>query len=324
MSSCRREELLVALAPAEPREIVAQRDRQIAHGAIGVDAERPVALRELRAVGAVDQRNMRESRGLPAHRLVDVRLPRGVGEMIVAADDLRDAHVVVVDDDGEHIGRRAVGAQQHEIVEVLVGEGDAPLHRVVDDRLALARRLEPNDRACAGRSLGRIAVAPAPVVTRRPAFRLGLLAHLLELCGRGEAAIGLALGEQLFRHLAMTRRAGELIDRVAVPIEPEPAHAVEDRVDGRGGRALAIRVLDAQQHFTAVLARVEPVEQRGARGADVEKTCGGGRKTRDDFCRHPIDEVRGWKESRHGRACVGHPRGDVEVFYEISRELAMR
>jgi hypothetical protein len=54
---------------------------------------------------------------VPAERLVDLRLARGVGEVIVAADDVGDAHVVIVDHDGEHVGRRAVGAQQHEIVE---------------------------------------------------------------------------------------------------------------------------------------------------------------------------------------------------------------
>ena len=48
-----------------------------------------------------------------------------------------DVHVVVVDDDGEHVGRRAVGAQQHEVVEILVLPDDAALHRVLDDGLAL-------------------------------------------------------------------------------------------------------------------------------------------------------------------------------------------
>jgi hypothetical protein len=65
----RREKFLVTLAPAEPHQIIAQRLGQIAHGAIGVDAERAMALRELRAVGAVNERNMSEGRSLPAHRL---------------------------------------------------------------------------------------------------------------------------------------------------------------------------------------------------------------------------------------------------------------
>ena len=75
---------------------------------------------------------------LPAERLVDLRLAGGVGQMVVAADDVGDAHVVVVDDDGEHVGRRAVGAQQDEVVEILVLPHDPALHLVLDDRLALA------------------------------------------------------------------------------------------------------------------------------------------------------------------------------------------
>ena len=45
-----RDDLVVAMAPAEPQQIVAQRLGQIAHVAIGVDAERAVALRQLGAV----------------------------------------------------------------------------------------------------------------------------------------------------------------------------------------------------------------------------------------------------------------------------------
>ena len=47
--------------------------------------------------------------------------------MIVAADDVRDPHVEVVDDDAEVVGRRAVGTRDHEIVELGVGDLDAPL-----------------------------------------------------------------------------------------------------------------------------------------------------------------------------------------------------
>ena len=73
---------------------------------------------------------------MPAERVVDVLLPGGIGEVIVAADDVGDAHVVVVDDDGEHVGRRAVGAQQHEVVEVLVLPDHAALHLILDHGLA--------------------------------------------------------------------------------------------------------------------------------------------------------------------------------------------
>jgi hypothetical protein len=61
-----------------------------------------------------------------------------------------------------------------------------------------------------------------------------------------------AIGEELVRDLGMARGAGELIDRVAVPVEPEPAHPVEDRVDRRLGGTRAIGILDAQQELAAV------------------------------------------------------------------------
>ena len=54
----------------------------------------------------------------PAQRLVDQRLARGVVQVVVAADHVGDAHVVVVDHHGEVVGRRAVGAQQDQVVEL--------------------------------------------------------------------------------------------------------------------------------------------------------------------------------------------------------------
>jgi hypothetical protein len=38
-------------------------------------------------------------------------LAEGVVQMVVTANDVCHAHVVIVDDDRQHVGRRAVGAQ---------------------------------------------------------------------------------------------------------------------------------------------------------------------------------------------------------------------
>ena len=167
------ENFLIAMAPAEPHQVVAHGRGQIAHGAIGIDAERAMALGEFRAVGPVNQRDMRHHRHLPAERLVDLRLPRAVIEMIVAADDMGDAHVVVVDHHGQHVSGRAVRAQQHEVVEIFVLPGHAALHLIVDDGFAGLRRLQPDHRLHAGRRIGRVAVAPAPVIKLGPALARG-------------------------------------------------------------------------------------------------------------------------------------------------------
>src|SRR5713226_1379231 len=90
----------------------------------------------------------------------------------------------------------------------------------------------------------------------------------------------------------------ELVDDLAVPIELEPFKAVQDGRDGRFGRSLPIGVLDTQQHLAAVLARIEPVEQRRAGSPDVEEAGRRGGKARDDGISH----YRGG--SRTKRACA--------------------
>jgi hypothetical protein len=95
--------------------------------------------------------------------------------------------------------------------------------------------------------------------------------------------IGLALGEELMGDLGVARCAGELVDLRLLPIELEPPEAVEDFLDRVGGRAGAIGVLDAEVEGAAVMARLEPVEQRRAGAADVEIAGGRGGEANDWF-----------------------------------------
>src|SRR5690606_34817573 len=125
-----------------------------------------------------------------------------------------------------------------EVVEILVGELHVALHAVADDRLAVLRRLDADHRLYADRRVGRIAVAPAAVITRRPALGPGLLAHLGEFLLRSVAVIGLAEPDQLLGYLAVALAARELRDRFALPVQAKPGKPVQDR-RGRGfSRAL--------------------------------------------------------------------------------------
>ena len=206
--------------------------------------------------------------------------------MVVAADDMGDAHVVVVDHDRQHVGRRAVAAQQHEVVEILVLPDHAALHLVLDHGLAGLRRAQADGRLDAGRRAGGIAVAPHPVIEAGAALGARFLAHRRQLLRRGVAMIGLAGGQQLLGDLAMPCGAAELVDDVAVPIELEPFQAVEDGCDRGFGGALAIGVLDPQQHLAAAAACIEPVEQCGAGAADMEEAGRRGGEARDDGISH--------------------------------------
>ncbi len=69
-----------------------------------------MALGQFGAVRSVDQGHVTVDRHGPTHRLDDLQLARGIVEMIGAADHMRDAHVEIIDHDGEHIGRVAVAA----------------------------------------------------------------------------------------------------------------------------------------------------------------------------------------------------------------------
>ena len=58
--------------------------------------------------------------------------------------------------------------------------------------------------------------------------------------------------------------------RPFVPAQPEPAQAVEDAGDHVGRGSLDVGVFDAEQERAVVAARIEPVEERRARAADVQ------------------------------------------------------
>ena len=81
-------------------------------------------------------------------RLIDLHLPRRVGEMVVAANDMGDAHVMIVDDDRKHIGgvsHRSAGERGSS--RSGLGQGDPSLHLIVEDGLAILRRLEAGSLA---------------------------------------------------------------------------------------------------------------------------------------------------------------------------------
>ena len=229
---------------------------------------------------------MRHAGNVPAKRIVDLLLARRVDQVIVAANDMGDAHVVVVDHHGQHIGRGSVAAEQDEIVEVFVLPDDAALHLILDHGFSGLGRAQANGRLDPGRGFGRIAVAPQAVVKTGAALGAGFLAHRRELFGRGVTIIGLAGRQQAFGDLAMTACAAELVDDLAVPIELEPFEAIQDRGNRCVGRSLPVGILDPEQHLAAVLARIEPVEQGRAGSSDMEKTGRRGGKARNDGCGH--------------------------------------
>ncbi len=215
---------------------------------------------------------LRQRRTRAEHGAIDVDLARRVVDVVIAAQHMRDRHVDVVDDDGEVVGRHPVAACDHEIVELGVGERDRTLDQVVPADVAVIRIAEAHDglHSCRRRHATRVLRAPAAVVARLLAARHLCLAQLLEFFLARVAAIGLAVGQQPLDHVAVAVETVGLPHRSLVVVEVEPAHAVENDLDGLLGRTLEVGVLDAQDELAAVMARERPAEQRRAGGAQVQ------------------------------------------------------
>ena len=154
--------------------------------------------------------------------------------------------------------------------------------------LALAR----GDLVGGQRAAGAVVAPGAAGLLRRVALRF-------QLFRRAVAVVRAALRDEARRHRAIaieplglkvrTVRAADL--RALVPVETEPAQAVENALDHVRRRALDVGVLDAQDEDAAVPAREEPVEERGAGAADVQVA--GGRRSEAD-ADHRVIGFQSW------------------------------
>ena len=172
--------------PAEQGEEVHQSGSDVALPAELVHGHRAVPLGELLAVLAEHVRHVRVDRRLGAECAQDDELLRRVRDVVVAADHVGDPVEPVVDGVGEVVGRAAVRAHEHEVLELVRRELDRPLDSVLPADRALVGHADP-DRAL--------------ILVRRPL---------------GDEAPGLLAG-------ALGRI--ELEARVPVPLDPEPARA---------------------------------------------------------------------------------------------------
>ncbi len=173
---------------------------------------------------------MVEERHRVPERLVDAHLLRRVVQVLVAPNDVCDAHVDIVDDHDEVVDERAVGASDDEILELFVVEADVTDKLVVNHRRAGLGDAEP-PRA-------------VPFV-------------------RGAGA------KERFRRLQVSLVTLRLAWPL-VPVQPEPAKRGDNLLDRLVGRPLAVRVFDAQHEGAAGVPREQPVEQSRACSPDVE------------------------------------------------------
>src|SRR5579875_1157140 len=171
---------------------------------------------------------------LPAQRLVDVDVTRGAGNPLLTAQDMCNAHQVIVDDVRQVIGGQSIGFEYDEIVDVGVVESDITMQLVMHDGLALKRDGETYRRPDARRlvlgALLRRQVSAVAIIARGPFLRLLRLAHLLQSLRRAVAVVGMARLDQLIGVVQVKRFALRLVvgaigatnDRSLIIIHAQP------------------------------------------------------------------------------------------------------
>ena len=217
--------------------------------------------------------------------------------MVRAANDVRDAHVDVVDHRTELIHGLAVvfltftGAQQNKIFNVVVGKFAIAENSVLNFGGAAERDFEAHRGFRAGRRGFPVATGAARDAADLRALRG--LAGFRRMVATGiffRGAIaqeGAAVRQKFQRGFAIKRGALRLVKRSFVPIDAQPGERGDDAFNEFRLVALGVSVLNAQDHFAAIVgsfaSSVKPVEQRGARSAHVQVAGGRWRKTYADF-----------------------------------------
>src|SRR6185436_14563814 len=170
----------------------------------------------------------------------------------------------------------AVRSEDDEILDVRAIEFDRPVHQILEARDA-CRDVHANGPRHAGLFTRSDLVRGQPTAGAIVFFDT-LLPLRLELLRRAVAVVRASLRDEPRCHRAITIEAFGLKVRpvravnlgALVPIETEPAHAVEDSLDHFWRRSLDVGVLDAKDQCAAEAAGKEPVEERGSSAANME------------------------------------------------------
>jgi hypothetical protein len=204
-------------------------------------------------------------------------------EQVLPPHHVCDAHGDVVHGVGHQEHGGAVGPQDHEVLEIGVGEGHVTADEVGERRDPLVGRAEAHHDARTGRH------APVAAVAVVAGLAPAGLSPGVDLLTGAVAAVGETRFEQPGDGADVLVGAARLVLGLAVPVDAEPVERPEDEVDQFRLRALGIGVLDAQQHLPARVAGQQPVEQRRARRPHVEVARRGRGESGTDRCRHPGD-----------------------------------
>ena len=227
-------------------------------------------LAELLMVLIGDERAVHILRNLPAEGLIETIVLRARAQVLVAANDMGDAHQMIVDDIGEIIGRIAVGLDEDHVIELGVINGDVSVELVVEGRRALGRVVLTDDIRHAGCELCLdllLREGEAVLIIVHDLFAVYGGLQGLEALLRAEAVVCLALIDELLRILHIDALCTTLglhvwttVARLIRGLIRDQAGVGEgfiDELDGPLDEALLIGILDPEEEITTLMLRDE-------------------------------------------------------------------
>ncbi len=266
---------------------------------------------------------MAEVRRLVAQGLEQLELHPGVGGVVIAANDVGDPKVGVIDDGRERVEEGSVGADHHGIGERADVDGLIATNEIIprDDG---GQRIEPalgvvepeapvrlTPLRLEPRPLGSVELETRPIVDGRAPGRELTLALALQLVLGLVAGIkaSLLFEEKCRRLITVQSRRLALL---ACPRQPQPLEILADPLSEGVGGTRKIGVVEAQPEGAALPAREQPIEDGGAHVANVKAPCGARREADGD----------GHACSGSGHLAAGDRRHPIEAAHENSRATA--
>ena len=282
-------------APAQQADVVHHSLAQVALGHQILIAGIAVALGQLVLRVFHHGRAVDIGGDLPAKGLIQQVVLGGGGQILAAADDMGDAHQVVVHNICKVVGGHSVGLDEDLVVHLAVLDLDVAVDHIVKAGHALLGNLLADDvgltcgQTLLDLFLGQVAAA-AVVVGHLTVGALFGVQCLQPLLG-AEAVVGLALCHQLLgillehaHPLTLNVGAHRAADvRALVPQQAGLPQGVVDDIHSALNVTALVGVLNAQDEGAVLVLGHQVGVQRGAQVANVHVAGGRGGKTGADF-----------------------------------------
>jgi hypothetical protein len=197
-----------------------------------------------------------------------VYLARGVIDVIIAANNMGNTHVDIINHYGKVVGRRAVTAGYYEIIQFFISDTDAPTHQILKYHRTF-QGIAKADDGLDPRPGWVDFISAFMVVARFNILRALFFSHGIQLFGRTETVIGQPLFQKSVEHFAVAIHPIRLEDRPIIIIEPNPAQTLENGINRSLGGALTVGIFHPQDELPAMMACIKPAEKSRTNPTDV-------------------------------------------------------